>query len=149
LLIRFYKGQELSKTNPIGAKKFPFLWLVPHKKILTWDWLLRKGFVGPLRFILCRDKKETQDHILTNCSFTTKLWDIWATNFRKTNLQNENVVAAIEHWRENPFNNDIIDELWDIFPRLLMWNACKERNMLFFKDKRLTLVNYGSLSIGI
>lgn len=59
-----------------------FMWLVHHKKILTWDNITKKGVIGPSRCQLCEAQEETMEHILNSCTFTTWLWDSFATFFQ-------------------------------------------------------------------
>jgi hypothetical protein len=132
-------------SKSLWPKISTFLWLVANRRILTWDRLLRKWFVGPSRCSLCYDSEETQDHILSKCNFTMQLWDQGATNFQRTDLQKDNVVATIELWRDNPFNNVLINRAWEIFPGILMWNVWKERNRRIFKDKSLPKINMWEL----
>ena len=58
-----------------------FMWLVHHKKILTWDNIRKIGLFGPSRCQLCEDQEETMEHILNNYTYTTSLWDYFATIF--------------------------------------------------------------------
>jgi len=48
-----------------------FMWLVHHKKILTWDNIIKRGVLGPSRCQLCEVQEETMEHILNYCSYTT------------------------------------------------------------------------------
>jgi hypothetical protein len=50
-----------------------FLWLVSHSSILTWDNLLKRGFVGPSLCILCGEAEETITHLLNTCPYTAQL----------------------------------------------------------------------------
>jgi hypothetical protein len=45
---------------------------------------------------------------------------------------------TIELWSDNPYNNPILNRVWETFPGFLMWNVWKERNRRIFKDKMLT-----------
>eukprot|EP00253_Pinus_taeda_P025758 PITA_25758 len=48
-----------------------FMWLVHHKKILTWDNIRKRGIMGPSRCQLCEAQEEIMEHILNNCTYTT------------------------------------------------------------------------------
>lgn len=50
-----------------------FLWLVANKKILTWEHLLHRGFVGSYRCFLCMEAEESLDHLLDSCKFMAQL----------------------------------------------------------------------------
>jgi hypothetical protein len=42
--------------------------------ILTWDNLVKRGFVGPDRCVLYGEEAESIDHLMVNCSFTKEVW---------------------------------------------------------------------------
>jgi hypothetical protein len=44
-----------------------FMWLVHHKKILTWDNIRKRGILGPSICQLCKAEEETMEHILNSC----------------------------------------------------------------------------------
>jgi hypothetical protein len=48
------------ENQPLAQIKF--LWLVPHKGILTWDNLWKQGFMGPLFSLICLQHEETLDN---------------------------------------------------------------------------------------
>ena len=41
-----------------------FEWLILHKKILTWENLKNRGFIGPSQCHLCEVQEESTDHLL-------------------------------------------------------------------------------------
>jgi hypothetical protein len=47
-----------------------FLWLTAQNRILTWDNLLKRGFIGPSRCTLCQQSEETMEHLLNNCHYS-------------------------------------------------------------------------------
>eukprot|EP00253_Pinus_taeda_P012671 PITA_12671 len=59
-----------------------FMWLVHHKKILTWDNIRKRGVMGPSKCHLCEVKEENMEHILNSCSYTTWLWDSFSSIFQ-------------------------------------------------------------------
>ena len=54
-------------TSHLWPKVAHFLWLVIHKRILTWDRLLKRGFIKPSTCFLFRQAEETQHHIFMDC----------------------------------------------------------------------------------
>lgn len=58
-----------------------FIWLVQHKKILTWDNIRKRGVLGPSRCQLCEAHEETIENLLNNYNLTSSLWDSFATIF--------------------------------------------------------------------
>jgi len=61
-----------------------FMWLVHHKKILTWENISKRGIVGPFRCQLCETQEETMEHLLNTWILTSMLWDGIALIFRQT-----------------------------------------------------------------
>jgi len=47
-----------------------FAWLMLEHKILIWDNLVRRGFVGPNMFVLCGAEGENTKHLFVDCTFT-------------------------------------------------------------------------------
>jgi hypothetical protein len=64
-------------NNPHWPKIKIFQWLILHNRILTWENLRKRGFIGPSRCHLCQAKEETMNHLLDECTYTTEIWD-WA-----------------------------------------------------------------------
>lgn len=51
-----------------------FIWLVQHRKILTWDKIRKRGVLGTSICQLCEAQEETMENLLNNCIFTSSLW---------------------------------------------------------------------------
>jgi hypothetical protein len=64
-------------NSPQWPKIKIFQWIILHNRILTWDNLRKRGFIGPSRCHLCQTQEETTNHILDGCAYTAELWD-WA-----------------------------------------------------------------------
>jgi hypothetical protein len=45
-----------------------------ENRILTWDNLIKRGFVGPSRCFLCGEEEETINHLMVKCPFTKDVW---------------------------------------------------------------------------
>jgi hypothetical protein len=80
-----------------------FLWLVSHSSILTWDNLLKRGFVGPSLCILCGAAEETMNHLLNTCPYTAQIWDQAATIMRTSDRLRDSILATITNWRDQAF----------------------------------------------
>eukprot|EP00253_Pinus_taeda_P029243 PITA_29243 len=53
-----------------------FLWLLMQKKTLTWENLLKKGFQGPSRCLMCLKEEETMNHLFNSCDWASQIW-LW------------------------------------------------------------------------
>ena len=83
-------------------------WLVQQGKILTWDNLRKRGFVGPSRYHLCGLQEETTNHLLNRCSFTTTLWNWVGDVFEKTDIHVNDIIATMKNWKNFFSDNEII-----------------------------------------
>jgi hypothetical protein len=54
--------------SPQWPKIKMFKWLVIHNRILTWENLRKRGFIGPSRCHLYQVKEETTNHLLDECN---------------------------------------------------------------------------------
>lgn len=48
-------------------------------------------------------------------------------------------METIKNWRQHPFHNEILNRIWKLFPRLVLWNIWKEINRQIFKQATLPL----------
>ena len=55
-------------------KIYTFLWILRHKRTLTWDNILKRGFYQPFRCVLCKENEETSDHLFLKCGNTKEVW---------------------------------------------------------------------------
>jgi hypothetical protein len=90
------------------AKLWPkintFLWLVAHKSILTWDNLMKRGFVGPSICPLFLAEAETQNHLLNLCSYNSQVWDHGALVMHTSDRNHDRLKETIEGWCETTFD---------------------------------------------
>ena len=87
--------------NPHWMKIKLFMWLIQQKKIITWENILKKGFVGPSKCYLCGTQEEMMEHLLNLCPFTSNLCDWVASVFRKTNRDKLSITNTLKNWRNN------------------------------------------------
>jgi hypothetical protein len=72
-------------NSPQWPKIKIFQWLILHNRILTWENLRKRGFIGPSRCHLCEEKEETTNHLLDECTLTAEVWD-WVWQASSDNL---------------------------------------------------------------
>jgi len=85
------------------------MWLVHHKKILTWDNIRKRGVIGPSICQLCKAQEETMEHILNSCTYTTWLWDYFATIFQQTDKDKGSITNTLNKWRRNFLENETLN----------------------------------------
>ena len=115
-----------------------FMWLVHHRKILTWDNMHRRGVMGPSRCQLCEAQEETMEHILNSCTYTSWLWDSFNSIFQHTDWDKGSIINTVNRWRINFSEHEILNLAWSFTPSFIIWNAWKERNKRIFKDEKTT-----------
>jgi hypothetical protein len=98
-------------------------------KILTWENLVKRGFLGPSRCVLCGNNEENVSHLFVECSFTK---DIWSTIQKELKLESAweggKIVDCLQNWirkREN----------WKEIPCFICWEVWKHRNLVIFEDR--------------
>jgi hypothetical protein len=112
-----------------------FLWQVLHRRILTWDNILKRGFSGPSRCVLCNNNEESIDHLLNNCTFSNNLWDKATILYRISDRIHGDITHTLKNWADSPYQNPILNHLWQFLPGFLVWNIWKEHNRHIFEDK--------------
>lgn len=100
-----------------------FMWLVQHRKILTWDNIKKRGVLGPSRCQLCEAQEETMEHLLNNCIFTSKLWDSFATIFQQSDRDKGSIINTLNNWRRNFSNYEVFGSTWALTPSFIIWNV--------------------------
>ena len=100
-----------------------FLWLLMHRRILTWENPARKGFQGPSRCCLCNEQYKTIDRLLDTFPFISSLWDYVAEAFRFTNRIKGNATDYLQQWMDSPFEIKILNQLWTLTPRFMFWST--------------------------
>jgi hypothetical protein len=114
-----------------------FKWLVLHNRILTWENLMKRGFIGPSRCHLCQVKEETTNHLLDECSYTTEIWDWAAGIFRQSNRIRGNINATINNWNEGYNENEMVNLCWNLTSGMIIWAIWKERNRRIFRNESI------------
>jgi hypothetical protein len=114
-----------------------FLWLVSHSSILTWDNLLKRGFVGPSLCTLCGEAEETLNHLLNTCTYTAQIWDQAALIMRTSDRCRDSILATIANWRDQAFHSPLLNRIWQLLPGFILWQTWKERNRRIFRGTSL------------
>lgn len=124
---------------PIWPKVSTFLWLLSHNKILTWDNLRKRNFSDPSICLNYKQEEESALHLMQTCSLGRKLWEKVTFHCRKDGIVVGDIKSTLRNWNQKPYQSKVLNTLWQIIPRLLMWNIWKERNRRIFKDQSMTI----------
>jgi hypothetical protein len=110
------------------------MWLLLVKKILTWENLVKRGFLGPSKCVLCGNNDENASHLFVDCSFTK---DIWYTIHKELKLESAweggKIAGCLQNWKRKRKN-------WIEIPCFVCWEVWKHRNLAIFEDQPLNRV---------
>jgi len=115
-----------------------FLWLLSKRRILTWDNLIKRGFIGPSRCPNCNLHTETISHLMETCPLAKELWEKVEKCNKRTAPRGEDVTDNIRSWDKNPFKSQLLNTLWGLIPGFLYWLLWKERNSRIFNNTSRT-----------
>lgn len=104
------------------------LCLMMHRKILTSENLLSKGFIGPSCCFLCGMEDETMNHLLNSCKLVASVWDWMEEIFRQTDHSRESIQDTVSRWRVKYARHEIVNLIWCLGTGFLVWMVWKERN---------------------
>jgi hypothetical protein len=90
------QGENIWKS-PQWPKIKMFKWLIPHNRILTWENIMKRGFIGPSHCHICQVKEETTNHLLNESSYTTDIWDWAVVIFCQSNKIQGNISVTINN----------------------------------------------------
>ena len=117
------------------------MWLIHHKKILTWENLVKRGLSGPSRCHLCEGHEEMINHLLDGFPYSTGLWDQVATLYRQTNRVREDIQVTLRSWRVQYTDNEIVNLYWGLTPGFVIWEIWKEIKRRIFHNESLPINN--------
>jgi mannosylglycoprotein endo-beta-mannosidase len=125
-----------------GKCKF-FMWTAAHNRILTADVLQRRGWENNYFCQLCFRNLETPWHLLTECSWTRKVWAALAARTKLPSLQPSSwaEVATLPDWLQFCRINSSIDKRKGAQSLILLatWEIWRERNRRIFENKELSV----------
>jgi hypothetical protein len=136
-----YEAIENKKQNYVigGWRKFLwswdcplklklFTWLVAENKILTWENLQHRGFMGPSYCILCKKNKETMFHLFVECPFTCAVWERVKKSINNLGAWTGNSISeCFKNWK-------LQNSAYPTLPIFICWYIWIERNLAIFED---------------
>eukprot|EP00253_Pinus_taeda_P013029 PITA_13029 len=114
-----------------------FIWLATKNKILTWDRIQKKGFIGPSRCCLCKLEEETRDHLLIHCPFAKTLWIRAKRTFGKPENSPCEFKEVVFQWNAEVFQCQVVRRAWDLISGFSLWMIWKERNRRIFQNSAM------------
>lgn len=107
----------------IWHKISTFLSLLSKKHILTWDNLLKRGFIGPSRCPNHSKHAEDIPHLLDTYIIANFLWEKIDICCRRTGRIKGDVINTIRHWPIEPFNSNLLNTLWSLLLGFILWTV--------------------------
>jgi hypothetical protein len=111
-----------------------FLWLVAQNNILTWDNLIKHGFIGPYWCKLYEQEEETLNHLLNLCPYNSYIWDQSANIMRTSDRNRLGPKDTIAGWRRSIFHSPILNGILQFLLGFILWKLWKERNRRTFNS---------------
>ena len=113
-----------------------FCWLVIKRRILTWDNIQKRGLAGPSRCSLCKKSNETINHLLDECSIASNIWDKGSRLFKNNSRKEGRPNITIAEWPKKRFKNKILNRIWELYPRFMVWEIWKTSNQFFLENMK-------------
>jgi ribonuclease HI len=112
---------------PLPLKMILFFWLAWKNKILTWEQLQRKGWVGPSVCCLCNQREENLNHLFITCDFTRSAWAKCAHTLK---FNHQWAGTSLNECMNNWLLNSQVSKR---IPIIICWFLWKERNKTLFE----------------
>lgn len=74
------------------------------------------------------------EHLLSNCIFTSRLWDSFAAIFQQSDRDIGSLFNTLTKWRKKFLDNEVLGLAWALTQSFIIWNVWKERNNTIFKN---------------
>jgi hypothetical protein len=107
-----------------------FSWLVGNNKLLTWEVLQRRGWVGPSLCLLCKAAPENLFHLLMHCPFSKEVWHRITVHYNLlSSWSGSTIMDSFPCWLTRSSSPPclVIHFCWQIW---------LERNRVLFEDSR-------------
>ena len=99
------------------------MWLVHHRKILTWDNIIKRGMLGPSICKLCEAQEETMEHLLNSYNYTSRLWNVVSNIFQQSDRDKESIINTLIRWRRHFSDYEVLNLAWALMPSFIIWNV--------------------------
>ena len=106
---------------------------------MTGENLGKRGSAGPFRYPMYKKSKQTNHHVLINCSFSIKVRELlihrWFGNMELPSSIQRFFISWDQAYQGNLDNKASFKNCWKTLPKVMFWNIWIERNQRVFKDK--------------
>ena len=111
-----------------------------HRKLLTRENLLRRGFLGPFRCYFYHQAAESSAHIFVECGFAQKVWALVMSGLPYSfDSASGKPVMLFKNWQSRypgtlPSSHEW-RKIWQAIPKFIWWKIWLARNDLIFNNK--------------
>ena len=135
--VKVPKAQTIWRAWAPPKCKF-FAWLVTHDRVWTSDRLMRRGWPHSPSSPLCRNAPETALHLLAECRYTKRVWNLIAEWLAQPTLRPE-VWRQSDHtlhwWTNITSCEDMPRKGIKSLSLLVIWEIWRERNARVFRKQ--------------
>ena len=72
---------------------------------------------------------------MDECKFVDKIWKEGERTFRNYAIFKGRLDLTITNWAHQPYNNMLLNKIWELFPGLVVWELWIERNNKNFNNR--------------
>ncbi|KAL6347674.1 hypothetical protein AAG906_026202 [Vitis piasezkii] len=128
--------RSLKEDNSLLRTRF-FAWEAVWGKISTVDMLMRRGWSMVNRCNLCKENKETANHILIHCGKTRDLWNLLFSSFGVVWVLPESVRNLLLEWKMKGLGKKR-SVVWKMASICLFWCIWGELNRRIFQEEEMS-----------
>ena len=123
--------QLWKSKGPLKAKIT--LWLTLNNKLLTWDNLQKRGWIGPNRCALCYSDEEIVSHLFNFCSYAEFVWKEACTELKYQGTSG----ISLEH-KPKAWQKERSVCLYSSFSSLFSYGFWWDRKTIIFNNKLIS-----------
>jgi len=110
-----------------------FVWTAALGKILTHDYLRRRGIVVVEWCVMCKKHGESVDHLLLHCDVARVFWSSFYSLFGVEWVMPSSVLDLLSGWG-TLLGRGTVNRIWKQVPLGVLWGLWRERNSRLFED---------------
>ncbi|XP_027167252.1 uncharacterized protein LOC113767379 [Coffea eugenioides] len=114
-----------------------FMWKLLNNYLPFPEALRRFGFQLPSKCQFC-PTRESQDHVLSDCSLATEVWNFFSRVLRIPIQPSNGVVCRLQQWWLYKSQSTARGELCRVLASIISWGLWKARNVAMYEGVRLT-----------
>ena len=105
--------------------------------------LRKRGIVGPMRCVMCKDSEESLEHLFNECKFSQ---EVWQRAFKDMNIDltlqanwNNFFGCWKDYYQGSLYNKPDFAREWEALPEYICWKLWTTTNKEICEEKKDTL----------